>query len=290
MDNYISNMINRYDPKNIEERRNAIKEVFQELILYALSKSDFFDQAAFYGGTALRIFYGLDRFSEDLDFSLLVKNPDFQLASFVQSLQKTLSCFGLKVEIQPKEKSIDSNVQSAFLKGNTIEQLMMFYPEVPIEGINKNEKIKVKFELDINPPGLAEYEKKFHFYPVPFEVLLYDQSSLFSGKIHALLCRGWKNRVKGRDLYDYLFYLSKDSQFNLPHLREKLLESGKIEPDDLITTEDVKQMLIDKFKSLDLEDAKKDVRPFINDLSVLDIWSPEYFIQITSMKLKEKKA
>lgn len=210
-----------------------------------------------------------------------MKNPDFKLSDYIPQLQKILHTFGLKVVIEPKEKTMDSNIQSAFLKGNTIEQFLLFYPQLPVEGINKNEKIKVKFELDINPPGLAGYETKFRLKPMPYSVRLYDQSSLFSGKIHALLCRGWKNRVKGRDLYDYIFYLSHGTRFNLPHLREKLIESGRIDSDSSITTENVREMLIDKFKNLDLENAKQDVLPFVKDPSILDIWSSEFFQQIT---------
>lgn len=283
----LEQMIEEYHPKNNEEKRNAIKEVMQEIVLCGLSKAGFFKNAAFYGGTALRIFYGLDRFSEDLDFSLLIKDKDFDLAKYFPILKNTVKSFGLNVEIELKNKTKDSNVQSAFLKGDTIEHFLLFYPDDLVQGINKNEKVKIKFEIDTMPPGLATYEIKFRLLPAPYSVKLYDESSLFSGKIHAMICRLWKSRVKGRDLYDYIFYLSRKTKFNLPHLREKLIDSGFINKDTEITCDDVKEMLINRFNEIDFNDAKNDVIPFIKDSSGLDIWCKEFFTSITS-ELKSK--
>lgn len=281
MSNVLLEMISAYQPETIDEKKSAVKEVLQELILYALSEAGFFEKAAFYGGTALRIFYGLDRYSEDLDFSLIAPDQDFDLNAYIPALQKAMDNLGLKVEIQKKEKTADSPIQSAFLKGNTIEQFLLFYSQRPMSGINPDEKIKIKFELDILPPDLANFETRYRLSPLPHKILLYDQSSLFSGKIHAILCRGWKNRVKGRDLYDYVFYLSKGAHYNLPHLREKLIESDRIASEDSLTAVDVQQMLIDKFQSINFEEAKKDVQPFINDTRALDLWSIDFFTSIT---------
>lgn len=275
-------MVNNYYPKNTEEKKNAIKEVMQEIVLCALSKAGFFNKAAFYGGTALRIFYHLDRFSEDLDFSLLIKDKDFDLSIYFPKLKEIVKSFGLNVEIEIKEKTKDSNIQSAFLKGDTIEHFLLFYPDDLIQGINKNEKVKIKFEIDTMPPGCATYEIKYRLLPIPYSIKLYDEASLFSGKIHAIICRSWKSRVKGRDLYDYVFYLSRNIQFNLPHLREKLIDSQYIDTNKTISCEDIKKMLIERFNEIDFEQAKEDVIPFIKDPSVLDIWSKEFFIAITN--------
>ena len=250
MNTILEQMIENYQPSSIEEKRNVIKEVMQEIVLCGLSKSGFFNEAAFYGGTALRIFYNLDRFSEDLDFSLLVKDKDFDLSKYFPKLRETVSSFGLHVDIELKTKTKDSNVKSAFLKGDTIEHFLLFYPDEKIQGINKNEKVKIKFEIDTMPPGMATYETKFRLLPTPYSVKLYDESSLFSGKIHAVICRSWKSRVKGRDLYDYVFYLSRNTHFNLPHLREKLIDSGYIDENDKITCDDVKNMLISRFQEI----------------------------------------
>lgn len=282
MNTVLEQMIEHYNPKNIDDKRNVIKEVMQEIVLCGLSKAGFFNVAAFYGGTALRIFYGLDRFSEDLDFSLLVKDKEFDLSKYFPVLKEVVSSYGLDVDIELKNKTKDSYVQSAFLKGDTIEHFLLFYPNDLVEGINKNEKVKIKFEIDTMPPGLATYETKYRLLPTPYGVRLYDESSLFSGKIHAVICRSWKSRVKGRDLYDYIFYLSRKSKYNLPHLREKLIESSFIDKETKLDNDDVKRILIDRFNEIDFEVAKNDVVPFIKDTNVLDIWSKEFFVDITT--------
>ena len=278
----LEQMVEAYQPKNNEEKRNVVKEVMQEITLCALSKAGFFDVAAFYGGTALRIFYGLDRFSEDLDFSLMTKNKDFDLSTYVPSLKRIVQSFGLNVEVEIKHKTLDSAIQSAFLKGDTIEQFLLFYPNDLVTGINKNEKVKIKFEIDTMPAGLATYETKYRLLPMPYSIKLYDEASLFSGKIHAVICRSWKSRVKGRDLYDFVFYLTRNTKFNLDHLREKLIESHYISQEDKFDVDFVKALLIARFNKIDFNDAKKDVLPFIKDTSILDIWSKEFFIAITS--------
>ena len=275
-------MIEKYNPKNNQEKKNAIKEVMQEIVLCGLSKAGFFKEAAFYGGTALRIFYGLERFSEDLDFSLLAKNKDFDLNEYLPTLKSIVNSFGLNVEIEIKHKTIDSDVQSAFLKGDTIEHFLLFYPDELVTGINKNKKVKIKFEIDTMPPRLATYEVRYQLLPTPYSVKLYDEASLFSGKIHAVICRSWKSRVKGRDLYDYVFYLARNTKFNLLHLQEKLIESKFIPKDSIINVDDVKDMLITRFKEIDFEEAKNDVLPFIADTSILNIWSKDFFVSITS--------
>lgn len=282
MKTILEQMVESYQPKNNEEKRNVVKEVMQEITLCALSKAGFFDVAAFYGGTALRIFYGLDRFSEDLDFSLMTKNQDFDLSTYVPTLKLLVQSFGLNVDVEIKHKTLDSAIQSAFLKGDTIEQFLLFYPNDLVTGINKNEKVKIKFEIDTMPAGLATYETKYRLLPMPYSIKLYDEASLFSGKIHAVIFRSWKSRVKGRDLYDYVFYLTRNTRFNLEHLREKLMESHIISQEDKFDVDFVKTLLIVRFDEIDFNDAKKDVLPFIKDTSVLDIWSKEFFIAITS--------
>ena len=282
MKTILEQMVEAYQPKSNEEKRNVVKEVMQEITLCALSKAGFFDVAAFYGGTALRIFYGLDRFSEDLDFSLMTKNKDFDLSTYVPSLKRIVQSFGLNVDVEIKHKTLDSAIQSAFLKGDTIEQFLLFYPNDLVTGINKNEKVKIKFEIDTMPAGLATYETKYRLLPMPYSIKLYDEASLFSGKIHAVICRSWKSRVKGRDLYDFVFYLTRNTKFNLDHLREKLIESHYISQEDKFDVDFVKALLIARFNEIDFNDAKKDVLPFIKDTSILDIWSKEFFIAITS--------
>lgn len=281
MNNIIQEMLKQHNITTIYDKKNALKEVIQEIILCGLNRAGFFKEAAFYGGTALRIFYGLDRFSEDLDFSLLEENQNFDLSKYFPILEKEVKSFGLNVEITEKEKSVDSDIKSAFLKGNTREHMLLFYPNSPLLGISSNELIKIKFEVDINPPRFANFEPKFKLLPSPYEVNLYDAPSLFAGKLHAVICRSWRNRVKGRDLYDYIFYLSKNTPFNLPHLKERLIQTKAIAPETNLTLEDVRNMLIEKFDMIDYDQAKRDVLPFIKDTRSTDIWSAAFFKAIT---------
>lgn len=282
MTSIIEQMLQQYETKNIYDKKNALKEIMQEIVLCGLSRAGFFKEAAFYGGTALRIFYGLDRFSEDLDFSLITADSNFDLTKYFPTLEKEVRSFGLNVTITEKEKSIDSNIKSAFLKGNTKEHLMMFYTDQPIIGIPDTELIKIKFEVDICPPQYATFEHQYRLLPIPFEVNLYDASSLFAGKIHAVICRSWQNRIKGRDLYDYVFYLARKTPVNIAHLRERLIQTGYITADDSCTLEDVKSFLVARFDTIDYEQAKSDVIPFIRDHSSLSLWNANFFKQITN--------
>ncbi len=282
MNNILEEMFQKYDAKNLDERKNAIKEIIQEVVLCGLSRAGFFSKAAFYGGTALRIFYGLDRFSEDLDFSLKEADPNFDLSTYFPALEKEVRGFGFHLEVEEKQKAVDSNIQSAFLKGNTKEHLLLFYPgEDFSSGLNKNEVLKIKFEVDIHPPKGALFDYKFALKPAPYEVTLYDLPSLFAGKIHALLCRGWKNRIKGRDLYDYVFYLQKGASFNLENLKQKLIQSQVYHEEEELTLEEVKRLLCERFESIDFDKAKDDVIDFVKDKTSMDIWSVDFFKSIT---------
>lgn len=282
MNNILSQMLSKYQINNIEDKKNAIKEIVQEIVLCGLSRSDFFEKVAFYGGTALRIFYGLDRFSEDLDFSLITKDENFDLSEYFSYVKNETNALGLKFDVIQKSKSIDSNVKSAFLKGNTLEHILTFYENTDdSNSINKEELIKIKFEVDINPTVGATYESKYKLLPSPYKVKLYDLESLFAGKIHACLCRNWKTRVKGRDFYDYLFFISKGAKVNLENLKAKLVQSKFIEEDFILTIDSLKELLKERFCNIDFDQAKEDVLPFVKDKSKLDLWSSEFFISVT---------
>ena len=278
----IEQMLKNYHVENIYDRKNAMKEIMQEIVLCGLSRAGFFKKAAFYGGTALRIFYGLDRFSEDLDFSLEAEELDFDLGSYFPVLEKEVKSFGLNVEIQEKAKTKESTIRSAFLKGSTKEHLLLFYADEKVAGsVSRHETVRIKFEVDVNPPAYATFEHKYRLLPVPYEVKMYDMPSLFAGKIHAVICRAWQSRIKGRDLYDYIFYLSRGAAVNQKHLRERLIDSKYITADADCSLNEIKKMLAERFDSIDYVQARRDVEPFIHDTSVLDAWSSEFFRQIT---------
>lgn len=282
MNNVIEQMLSKYKIKNTNDEINALKEIIQEIVLSGLSRSGFFDEVAFYGGTALRIFYKLDRFSEDLDFALVTPDKDFDLSKYFSYIEKELKAYGLNLEIYSKPKSIDSNITSAFLKGNTLEHILKFFPnevEHKYDSLLKN--IKIKFEVDLNPPGGATYEERYKLLPSPHQIKLYDKESLLAGKIHAILCRGWKSRTKGRDLYDYVFFLANDTKVNIELIKNKLIESEYIESDSSFDINILKELLINKFNEIDYIEAKEDVIPFIKNVDSLNIWSKEFFVSIT---------
>lgn len=279
----IQSMMERYQPQNAEAYRNALKEIVQEIALYGMSKSGFFQEGAFYGGTALRIFYGLHRFSEDMDFSLVHPNPSFALSDYLPAVEEELSAVGLKMRVEQKNKTKVTDIQSAFIKGGTLIQIISIQQtdEVLIPGIHKQEQLKIKLEVDTNPPPGAGFELRYALRPVPYVVRLYDKPSLFAGKIHAVLCRNWARRIKGRDLYDYVWYLSQDTPVNLFHLQKRLEQSDRWDLSKQLALQDTKDMLKERFSQLDFEVAKKDVIPFLSDASELDLWNAGFFQAIT---------
>ena len=282
MNSIIENMLSKYDIKNKVDETNAMKEIIQEIVLCGLSRGKFFDVAAFYGGTALRIFYGLNRFSEDLDFALLKPDKEFDLSKYFSFIEKEVKSYGLNLTITTKPKTKESNITSAFLKGDTKEHILKFFPNENMKNVTSLKDIKIKFEVDINPPRGAEYEFRYKLLPSPHQIRLYDEASLFAGKIHAILCRSWNNRVKGRDLYDYIFYLSKNTRVNIELVKQKLIESNVAEIDDSFDIAKLKNMLIEKFKQINYVEAKEDILPFIEDIDSLNLWSEDFFVEITN--------
>lgn len=286
MNNIINQMLDNYEINNSQDEINALKEIIQEIVLCGLSRGGFFKEAAFYGGTALRIFFGIDRFSEDLDFSLITPNKSFDLSKYFKYIENEVKSYGLNLRITSKKKTNNSNISSAFLKGDTMEHILIIFNNDNNQPNNLLLKdIKIKFEVDINPPSGATYEMKYKLLPSPHQINLYDKESLFAGKIHAILCRNWIGRTKGRDLYDYIFFLSKNISVNIELVRQKLIESKFISIYEKFDVEVLKECLIKKFKEINYKDAKEDVMPFIKDIESLELWSSDFFISITD-KLK----
>ena len=282
MNNILQKMLEKYEINNEQDEINAMKEIIQEIVLSGLSRGRFFDEVAFYGGTALRIFYGLDRFSEDLDFVLIKPNTNFDLSKYFVFIENEVKSYGLNLVVNKKEKEKDSNITSAFLKGDTMEHVMLFFTDNNHQTNNKLLKdIKIKFEVDINPPAGANYELKYQLLPSPYQIRLYDLPSLFAGKIHAILCRKWNLRTKGRDLYDYVFFLSLNIKVNIDLVKNKLIESKYIKESDSFNIDILRKLLKEKFKEINYDNAREDVIPFIKNISSLDLWSSDFFINIT---------
>lgn len=265
--NVIEQMLARYPA---EERRHAMREVMQEIALAGLQRAGFFDRAAFYGGTCLRIFHGLPRFSEDLDFSLLKSEDGFSLKPYFRALSEEFAAFGFEVQITQREKAAPSAVVSAFLKENT-----SIY-DVQVAG---QRLLKIKFEVDTDPPGGFATEEKLLVQPYSFYVKCYALPDLYAGKVHALLFRRWKSRVKGRDWFDFEWYVRHATPLNLKHLEIRARQSGDWQGGVLDQT-GFRDMLEARIQTLDIDAARLDVQPFLRTPAQLDIWSREYFLDL----------
>jgi predicted nucleotidyltransferase component of viral defense system len=279
----VKRMLARYDCQRTVDYTNALQEILQEIVLLGLWRSKFFEHGAFYGGTALRILYGLDRFSEDLDFSLLRFDKKFQLSKYLVALEKELSAFGFQVTVEQKNKSLSSAVQSAFLKTETVGALLAITSDEAIShGIPAGKLLKIKIEIDTEPPPGFNTETKYLLRPISFGVRTYTLPDLFAGKLHAILCRQWKSRVKGRDWYDLVWYVANYPQVHLIHLEERMRQSGHWQQEGMLGKDELTNLLSDAVGTLDIEQAKKDVIPFIKNTDTLDVWSRDFFQDVCS--------
>lgn len=275
----IHRMLDGYSPETNDDYRNALREIIQQTALFGLWRSRFFEKAVFYGGTALRILYGLDRFSEDLDFSLKAPDPSFRLEEYSDYLCRELSSLGFEIEMHARKKR--AKIDSAFLKGNTLDHLLLVgAPEGVTGGLHPDSIFKIRLEVDTDPPGGFLTESRYLLRPIPFSVISYRLPDMFAGKLHAVLCRKWKNRVKGRDWYDMVWYLSNHPELHLSHLAERMRQSEDIDRDVDLTPDLLKQYLADAIARLSIEQAKNDVRPFLLHPEAVDVWSKEFFMEV----------
>lgn len=275
----IKDWLAEYNPKNKDEAQSALREIMQEVALAGLYRGGFFEKAAFYGGTALRIFHGLDRFSEDLDFSLLQPDPDFSLDKYLDAIQTEFQALGMQVSIKEKKKAKDTHVDSAFLKSETIWRELVLEGIIPQSGLGQQASIKIKIEVDTVPPVGFETEEKLLLRPFSFYVKCFTLPNLFAGKMHALLFRKWKGNVKGRDWYDFEWYVKKGVPMNLKHFIQRAQGSGDLQ-DEKLTEQQFRNLLTDRINSVDMEKVKADAVRFIPDGTRLDIWSKTYFADL----------
>lgn len=277
----VRQMLEKYNCERGEDYAQALREILQEIALFGLWRSKFFDKAAFYGGTALRILYGLDRFSEDLDFSLLQPSTDFRLERYSIGLEKELAAFGFTVRVELKNKAVPSAVQSAFLKADTANELLIIEPgEEIIRQLPAGKIIRIKIEIDTNPPLGFATENKYLLLPVPFSVRSYTLPDLFAGKMHALLYRRWKNRVKGRDWYDLVWYCAHHPTLHLAHLEQRMRQSGDWTNPEPLDQKIFRQILTTKIATLNVDQARQEVAPFVTDPRMLDVWSRDFFMAV----------
>jgi len=277
----IEGLLSGYQPRSKNDYENAIHEIMQELALLGLWRAKFFEHAAFYGGTSLRILHGLNRFSEDLDFSLLQPDRNFDLGPFLQSIQEELQISGLEVKVDQKPKHPEDTIRSAFLKTGTLETFIRIGLDESLKKhTQSNEQIKIKLEIDIDPPPGFTTQVLPLSRPMPFSVRTYVPEDLFSGKMHALLCRPYKTRVKGRDWYDFTWYVEKGIRLHLAHLEIRMRQSGHYASEKALTPETFLTFLRDKIQKLDLLAAQEDIRKFLKNPRETANWSADFFLHL----------
>lgn len=264
-------MVAELNPQTPAEKTNVQHEVMQQIALSGLQRGGFFDHAAFYGGTCLRIFHGLRRFSEDMDFTLTEKNPEIHLEDYFPQIIEAFKLTGREVEIKKREKKTFGRVESAFLKDNTDVYDIAFRTE---------KSVKVKIELDTDPPLGFETEQKILFKPFSFMVRCVTLPDLFAGKMHALLYRNWKTRVKGRDWYDFEWYVGNKIPLDFVHLQKRIREFNGVD----LSKDDFISLLKERLTTTNIDLVKQDVLRFLQTESqTLDIWSNDYFLQLADM-------
>ncbi len=272
MADIFNRMLSRYEIVTKNDERNAIHEVMQQVTLAGLYRGGFFNKAAFYGGTCLRIFHKLPRFSEDMDFSLVQPDDNFLIENYFDAIKTEFKLLGRNIEIVKKVKRLPSQVESAFLKDNTKMYNIRFQTEP---------SIKIKLEVDTNPPLEFQTEYKLLLLPFSFMTRCFTLPGLFAGKIHAFLFRGWKNRVKGRDWYDFEWYIRNNIPLDFTHFIERTCQSQGMQEN--LSKSNVKKMLKAKIENTSIEQVIADVSPFIKNQEDIKIWSTDYFLQLVEM-------
>lgn len=275
----IKDWIEIFEPKTQAEYKQALREIMQQTTLAGLARGGFFEKAAFYGETTLRIFYHLDRFSEDLDFSLLQPDSKFNFDDYFKDIENEFEAQGMTVSIRTKAKTQQSPIESAFLKSETLWSELELEAVVPQMGLEQNLGIKIKLEADTAPPLGFETEEKLLLKPFSFYVKCFTLEDLFAGKIHALLFRKWKNNVKGRDWYDMEWYIRQGTSLNLNHFVKRAQDSGDWKKEN-ITEAEFRLLLEKRINEVNIERAKTDVSRFIPNPKVLEIWSKTYFLDL----------
>lgn len=270
--NIINEKLKDYSIKTTEDEEHALKEILQEIALYGLANANFFDKAIFHGGSALRILYGLPRFSEDLDFLLKTSNPQFKWEPYMNAIITTCKQYGVHPEVIDKSR-VSNTVKKMFLKDNSIGKILdlsfVHYP---------GKKLAIKFEIDTNPPLGSNVDLKFLEFPLDYSIVAQDLNSSFAGKCHALLCREY---IKGRDWYDFSWYVSKKTLPNFIFLKNALDQQGPwANKNNIVTPEWFIETMQDKIKSIDWDKAASDVEAFLNeeDRKTLHLWSSVFFM------------
>jgi predicted nucleotidyltransferase component of viral defense system len=274
----VASMLEKYDLRSAADYVHALREILQEIALCGLWRGKFFEKAAMYGGTALRVLYGLDRFSEDMDFSLLKPGGDPDLARYWKFVEKELNGWGFTASLTPKKKTARSAVESAFLKTGTRESLLAIDASPEITGtVHPRQRLRIRIEVDTDPPPGFNTQARVLLQPIPFSVRVYDLPSLFAGKMHAVLCRDWATRVKGRDWYDFVWHVGRGTELDLNHLEARMRQSGHYREKHALDAATFIRLLKERIETVNLERARREVERFLPDPASVEIWSRSFF-------------
>lgn len=269
--NLIQEKLLAYQCKTLVEQENALKEIAQEIALMSLSRAGFFRIAAFQGETCLRILYGLERFSEDLDFVLTEADAQFEWSQYTREVREEFDAYGFNLEVQDRKKM--NSVRIAFLKADSVGGLLILK-----DSRTNKPKLRIKLEIDVNPPKGSNYELKYLDFPLPYSVNAQDLPSLFAGKCHALLCRDY---VKGRDWYDFIWYVARKTPINFELLSNAVFQAGPWKQKNItLQSQWLIKELNNKIIQMDWPSVKADVARFLRarELAGLELWSKEFFL------------
>lgn len=276
----IQDWLKQYGAKNKEDAQQALREIMQEIALAGLYRAGFFEKAAFYGGTALRIFHKLPRYSEDLDFSLLKKDPNFKIEAYLKSVAAEFEALGMKISVRSKDKSKKSAIDSAFLKNETYWNELVLEQIILPDWKNEKAKLKIKLEVDTDPPLGFQTEDNLLLKPFSCYIKCFSLPDLFAGKVHALLFRKWKTRVKGRDWFDFEWYIKQGFELNASHLETRAIQSGDWNNDVKMGKAEILKLISERIKEVSIQQAKEEVARFVPNRKDLDIWSEKYFLEL----------
>jgi predicted nucleotidyltransferase component of viral defense system len=274
LDRVLSARIREYAPANPVEQENVLQELMQLYVLSSLSRAGLFAEALFHGGTCLRIVYGMDRFSEDLDFLLKQPDPNFRWQGYLESVRKDCAQEGIPFEVQDKTQA-GTTVQKAFLKTDSIGKILTL--ELPFERY-QDRKIRIKLEIDTNPPDGSTFTTSYITFPVTVPLTTQSLESGFALKLHALLCRSY---VKGRDWYDFVWYVARKTRPDLNLLRNALHQQGPwVGQPITVTLRWVQETMAAAIQRIDWTATRADVQRFLplREQEGLRTWSADFFL------------
>jgi predicted nucleotidyltransferase component of viral defense system len=274
LDRVLSARIRDYAPTNSVEQENVLQELMQHYVLSSLSRAGLFAEAMFHGGTCLRIVYGMNRFSEDLDFLLKRSDPDFRWQGYLDSVRKDCEREGIPFEVQDKSQA-GTAVQKAFLKTDSIGKILEL--DLPFER-HQARKIRIKLEIDINPPSGSTFTTSYITFPVTAPMTTQSLESGFALKLHALLCRSY---VKGRDWFDFVWYVARKTAPDQDLLSRALRQQGPWAGQPIaVTGHWVRETMEATIRRIDWSAARDDVQRFLplREQEGLRAWSADFFL------------